>query len=141
MPFNAKGAVELPLEVIGSWCTEMAPPDLPKGVSPDNQEMWFVPGNAGTRPALQRVLSPLPAGGPNNYVPTVVYSKSFKTPTGVIKSLIFDSNGSLWVKNGAIDSAGAPTLLFQSTPGSLFRSTTAFGREYLCASDGLHGTD
>jgi len=139
--FNPKGAVPIPLDVKGSWVCEMSPDCLPPGVSPDNQDHIFAPGYCGSRPALQKVFgSPLPSGGPGNLVPTIVYGKSFVTPTGAIKNLYLDSNGILWLED-PINSPGTYVDVFQTIPGSFCRSITAFGREYLAFSDGLHGSD
>jgi len=129
------------VDVFGSWVTEMAPSNLPSGVSPDNQDVVFAPGTVGTRPALQKVFStPFPAGGPSSLVPTIVYGKSFIAPDGTIRNLYMDSNGSLWVVN-LTTSPGTRTLLLDSSPGSFCKSITAFGREYIAISDGLHGTE
>ena len=141
MAFNPKGAVPIQLDVKGSWVCEMAPDCLPPGVSPDNQEIIFAPGYAGSRPALQRVFqTPLPSGGPGNLAPTDVYGKSFVTPAGEIKNLYLDSNGILWLED-PINNPGIYTNIFETIPGSFCRSITAFGREYLAFSDGLHGSD
>jgi hypothetical protein len=138
---NPAGAVEASVDVFGSWVTEMAPSNLPAGVSPDNQDVAFLPGSVGARPALQKVFnSPFPAGGPSNLVPTVVYGKSFVLPDGKIKNLYMDSNGVLWVENFTT-TPGVVTQLLASTPGSYCKSVTCFGREYIAISDGLHGSE
>ena len=68
-----------------------------------------------------------------------VRAKSFVTPTGDIKNLYLNNLGTLYVEDLA--TVGTYTQLLQSTPGSYCKSITAFGREYLAISDGLHGTD
>lgn len=141
MSFNVAGAVEVPLEVFGSLVTEMSPADLPAGVSPDNQDVEYVPGSVFSRRGLKKVFAnAFPAGGPDNLVPTVTYAKSFVTPTGAIKNLYLDSNGVLWVEDFS-NSPGVYTKLLDSTPGSYAKSITAFEREYIAVSDGLHGAD
>jgi hypothetical protein len=139
--FNPAGAQAVQVQTIGSWVTEMQADSLPEGVSPDNQDVVFVPGSAGSRPALQKVYpTPFPSGGPGSLVPTGVYGKSFVTPPGDIKNLTMDSNGSLWVED-LTNSPGVKTLLLNSTPGSFCRSLTVDGREFLAISDGLHGAE
>ena len=139
MAINPSGAVAVPLTVYGSWVTEVSPNAVPENISPDCGDVVFAPGSVGSRPALQRVLgSPFPAEG--SLIPTVTYMKSFKLPTGQIKNLYLDSSGALWVED-LTNHPGAFTLLFQSTAGNYARSCTAFGREYLAISDGLHGSD
>jgi hypothetical protein len=135
------GAVPVPLTVFGSWVTEVAPESVPENISPDCQDVAFAPGQVSSRPCTDIVLdSPFPAGGINGFIPTVVYGKSFKLPTGAIQNLYFDSNGSFWVEYLSV-TPGEYTLLFTSTPGSTCKSITQFGREFIAISDGLHGTE
>ena len=141
MAFNAAGAVEIPLDIFGSLVTETTAPTLPPGVSPDCQDVQFVPGSVASRACLRKVFAtPFPSGGPASQVPTVVYGKSFVTPTGDIENLYFDSNGILWWEDFT-NSPGTYTQLATSTPGSYCKSVTAFGREYIAISDGLHGQE
>ena len=114
---------------------------LPEGVSPDNQDVAYLPGSVYSRPCLQKIYaSAFPSGGPSSQVPTVVYGKTFTTSAGVVKNMYLDSNGYFWVEDWT-NSPGTYTNLFQTTPGSMCQSITAFGREYIAISDGLHGTD
>lgn len=137
---NPAISAPIPISVFGSWVTEMSPDALPDGVSPDNQDLVFVPGSASSRPALQRVFAaPFPAGGPGNLVPGVVWGKSFRTPVGTRYNLYFDTNGIMWYENRSA-TPGSYTQLFSATPGSFCRSLTANGREYITISDGLHGS-
>src|SRR5215472_4746825 len=139
MAFNLSGAVAVPLNTLAGLVTEIAPTALPEGVSPANQEMSFLPGSVGSRSGFQKVFTnPFPTGGPSNFIPTVVYSKSLITYSGDIKNLFFDSNGVLWVEDWT-NSPGTYTQLFSATPGAYMTSITAFGREYIAISDGLHG--
>ena len=141
MAINPTGAVAVPLTVFGSWVSEVAPNAVPENISPDCSDVMFAPGSTGSRPALRRVYStPFPAGGSSSFVPSTVYAKSFVTSTGDIKNLTMDSNGVLYVED-VTNNPGVYTVLFTSTPGSYCRSCTAFGREYLAISDGLHGQE
>lgn len=131
--FQTKGVIEVPLEVFGGRVTEMAPTDLPEGVSPDEQDNTFIPGAVLTRPCLQKVLSNAPANT------TCTYQKSFVTPTGAIKNLYLFSNGQmLW--EDPVNAPGIGNLLLTGPPGSYAKSATMFGREFVGLSDGLHGT-
>ena len=130
--FATKGVVEIPLEVFSGRVTEMGATGIPDGVSPDEQDNTFTPGQVMTRPNLQRVLT----NGPANT--TVTYQKSFVTPTGAIKNLYLFSNGELYWE----DPVNAPhigNLLFTGPPGSYAKSATMFGREFIGISDALHG--
>lgn len=141
MSFNPTRAVEVPLEVFSGLCTEMSPSDLPEGISPDCQDVVFVPGSVSSRPGLRKVFGapffPPRAGAP---VPTTTYGKSYVDPTGKITNLYLDSNGSLW-KEDPIGLPGVYGGLAVFAPNSYAKSITAFGREYLAISDGKHGTE
>ena len=134
MSFNVAGAVQLPLTVFGSLVTETPPANLPEGVSPDCQDVVFVPGAVGSRPGYSAVFA-TPFG-----TATVTYAKSFVDPTGVVRNLYLDSAGNLWVENIST-SPGTYILLTATTPSSYAKSVTCFGREYIAISDGLHGTE
>ncbi len=141
MAFNLTRTAQVPLMVFGSLVTETASIDLPEGVSPDCNDIVYLPGSVGSRPALQKFFNvALPAGGPNNKIPTLVYGKSYVSPDGTIRNLYFDSNGTLSVEN-PISAPGVLVTLITSTPGSYCKSVTAFGREYIAISDKLHGTE
>jgi hypothetical protein len=133
MPFPpVKNSVEVPLEVFGGRCTEMAAVDCPEGVSPDEQDNTFIPGAVMTRPCLERVLS----GAPPNT--TVTYQKSFVTPNGDIKNLYLFSNGQMFWED-PLGAPGSLNLLFTGPAGSYAKSATMFGREFIGISDALHG--
>lgn len=131
---------QVSLSVFGGLVTEMAAPDLPEGVSPDCQDVVFQAGSVASRPALQKVFAaPFPLGGPSNFRPSIVYAKSYAGPTGSIANLYLDSNNILWLED-LIGSPGVYTML-STLLGQWAKSCTAFGREYIAASDGLHGSD
>lgn len=132
---------QVSLSVFGGLVTEMAAPDLPEGVSPDCQDVVFVPGSVASRPCLQKVFNPgFPAGGPLGFVPTITYAKSFVDPLGNVENLFLDSNGSLWWED-LTNNPGVRVNIGTVTPGTYAKSVTAFGREYIAVSDGLHGAD
>jgi hypothetical protein len=132
---NTAGAIDIPLELFAGLNTELAPSDIPEGVSPDNQDVAFLPGNVFSRPGLHKVFSP---AIPNNA--TVVFEKTYVQPNGEPITLILDSNGILW-KEDVVNAPGVLTQLWQTQPGNYARSITAFGREYIGISDGEHGAD
>ena len=141
MSFNTSGAVEVPLETFGSLVTEMAPVDLPAGVSPDNADVVYVPGGVASRPALRKVFTlPFPATPPGG-VPNINYAKSYVTPAGVVNNLYFDTNGVLWVEDATHSPGIYRQLAATGAAGAFAKSITAFGREYIAISDGLHGLE
>ena len=60
---NAAGAVDLSLDLFGSLDTELAPSDLPEGVSPANVDVAYLPGSVFTRPSRKAVF-PAPPSPP-----------------------------------------------------------------------------
>ena len=141
MSINLQGTAEAALSVFGGLVSEMSPADLPEGASPANNDCVFAPGSVASRSGLSRVFgTPFPAGGVSGQVPTVTYGKSYVTPTGDIQNLYLDSNGALWMEDVS-NSPGTYSQIGSVTAGSYAKSVTAFGREYIAVSDGLHGTD
>lgn len=128
-------SVDVPLSLFSSLDTELSPSDIPEGISPDNQDIVYLPGSVATRPALQRVF-----GTPVEVLGTPVYEKSFVTPSGVIKNLYGFNDGNLWVED-VTNAPGVATLLFASAGASAFSSVTAGGWEFIAQSDGQHGVD
>ena len=133
MSFNTVGAQQVALELFGGLVTDMPAMNLPAGVSPDCQDMAFQPGSVFTRPGLTKVLA-TPLGGV-----TITYNKSYVANDGTIRNLYLDSAGNFWTEN--ITAATSPVLTATVTPGSYAKSITAFGREYIAISDGIHGTE
>ena len=124
--------VEIPLTLFGGADPELAPADCPEGVSPDNQDMIFLPGTAASREGLHK-LYPTIAG-----TPTITYQKSYIKPDNTVLTLVLDSNGVLWQE----DVTNNPAVLTQigsTVKGLWAQSASAFGKEYLAVSDLLHG--
>jgi len=126
------GSFDAPIEIFSGLVTDMAPADLPHGVSPDCQDVVFSSGGVATRPGLQTMFGPL-AGNP-----TVNYLKTYETPNGTLRTMALDANGALYKETtpGTL-SAIANGL----APNSYANSTTLFGREYLALGDGKSGID
>lgn len=139
MAFNTNGSAAVPLSVYGGIVSEMAPTDLPEGVSPDCGDVVFAPGNVGSRPGFQKVL-----GSPR--MGAIMGAKSFIDPDlldsyAPITNLYLDATGSLWAEN-VVTGPGTLVLLQSGlAPNSYLKAVTADGREYLAISDGLHGSD
>jgi hypothetical protein len=133
MPQTPQGSQSISLTTFGGLVTYQDPTSLPQGVSPDCGDVAFLPGGLFQRPSFKKALAT--ALG----VCTVTYAKSYVDPTGVIRNLYLDSLGNLWMEN--ITTAAAPVVIATTTPGSYAKSVTAFGREYIAISDGLHGQE
>jgi hypothetical protein len=126
------GSFDAPIEIFSGLVTDMAPADLPHGVSPDCQDVVFSSGGVATRPGLQALFGPL-AGNP-----TINYLKTYETPSGTLRSMALDSSGVLYKEATPGTLSSIATGL---TPNSYANSTTLFGREYLAFSDGKSGID
>jgi len=126
------GSYDAPIEIFSGLVTDMAPADLPHGVSPDCQDVVFSSGGVATRPGLQQLFPPL-AGNP-----TINYLKTYATPSTTLRALALDSNGNLYKETTPGTLATVATGLVNN---AFANSTTLFGREYLAFSDGKNGID
>ena len=134
-----QGDLQISPSIFGGLVTVQAAATLPEGVSPDNQDVAYLPGSVSSRGGLQKVFTnPLPATG--GVVPTVVWGKTFVGPTGIIENLYLGSDGNLYWED-PLAAPGTYNLFGSVAPGSWMKSITAYGREFLAPSDGLHGTD
>lgn len=129
---SVAGFTDVALDLFGGLVTDMAPGDLPLGVSPDCQDVAFMAGSVMTRPGLLSVFTPI-AGNP-----TVNYLKTYITPAQAERMLALDSNGALWkeASPGVLSQIGSNLPLVARA-----KSSTIFGREYIAVSDGKFGLD
>src|SRR5579862_3181138 len=130
------GTTDAPLDLFGGLVTDMAPADLPPGVSPDCADVAFVPGAVKTRPGLVSMYAPIVVPGGGN--PTVNYLKSFVQPNLAETLLALDSSGTLW---GELAPGALTEIASGIVAGARASSATLFGREYIAASDGKFGID
>jgi hypothetical protein len=133
MPGNDVGAVVVPYTGFLGLNTDLNPADLPEGLSPDNQDIIYLPGEVDSRPGLHKLY-------PANGTLTVTYTKTYVKPDGSPINLILYSDGSLW-KEDVLNSPGTLTQIGNVTPGSYCISVTTFGKEYMAFSNGINGTD
>lgn len=125
---------DVPLSLFGGLNTELSPSDLPEGLSPDNQDVIYLPGSVSGRGCLHRILSPSLGSL------RVMYEKTYVLPNGNPLNLILDSLGNFW-KEDVNNSPGTVSLIGAVTPGVYAKSVTFNGVEYIAFSDGLHGVD
>lgn len=126
------GTIDAPLDVFSGLVTDMAPGDLPAGVSPDCGDVAFIPGAVKTRPGLLSMYTPV-AGNP-----TINYLKTYTQPNLSQTLLALDSAGTLW---GELAPGALTQIASNIVPGARAASTTLFGREYIAVSDGRFGID
>lgn len=129
-----KATKSVPVTVFGGLVTNVNPIALPLGASPDCSDITFLQESIASRPGFRKVFA-TPFGST-----TVTYAKSFVFPNGNIGNLYLDSVGNIWAEN-LTDFPGIANIIDTVTPGSYCKSSTAFGREYMAFSDGLHSTD
>lgn len=132
---SVTGTVDISLDAMGGLVLDMAPSDLPDGVSPDCQDVAFKPGAVFTRPGLASLFAAI-AGNP-----TLNYLKTYTQPNLTEVLLALDSLGSLWsaqtVALAQINAGTGQAIV----PGARGKSFTLFGREYLALGDGKFGLD
>ncbi len=134
MAIPSADSIDVPLSLFSSLDTELSPSDIPEGISPDNGDICYLPGSVFTRPGYRRVfVAALRAST------KITYEKSFVTPSKTVKNLYLTNDGTLWVEDFTND-PGVAMVLFNST-ATTASSCTAFGREYIALSDGVHGAD
>lgn len=121
MVLNAAQSFNSPLELYGGLYEDMSPWDVPEGLSPDCQNVWFLPGSVSTRPGLKRYISPL-AGNP-----TIMSVKDFPDPSGDFVKVFLDSTGSLKKKDGI---TGVVSTIDQVAEGVQFKAENAFEKQW-----------
>lgn len=126
------GTVDAPLDLFGGLVTDMAPADLPAGVSPDCADVAFISGAVKTRPGLAPVFDPID----NN--PAINYLKTYIQPDLTQTMLALDSAGTLW---GELSPGSLSAIAEGMVPGARAKSVTLFGREYIAFHDGKFGVD
>jgi len=126
------GTVDAPLDLFGGLVSDMAPGDLPAGVSPDCADVAFISGAVQTRPGLAPVFTTIDGA------PTINYLKTYIQPNLTQTMLALDSAGTLW---GELSPGSLSAIAQGILPGARAKSTTLFGREYMAFHDGKFGVD
>ncbi|HVB35383.1 MAG TPA: hypothetical protein VNJ52_13565 [Patescibacteria group bacterium] len=121
-----------PITMFGGWVPNAAPEGLPDGMSWDCQDVELIAGGVRTRPGLLAQFPTLTGGAFINYL------KTFPTLGGIDRLLALDSRGNFYKEN---PSGSLQIVSSALAAGSLARSQTQFGREYLAVSDGQVGAD
>jgi len=132
------GTVDAPLDLFGGLVTDMAPADLPAGVSPDCADVAFLSGAVKTRPGLASVFTALSGN------PTVNYLKTYVDPELNRRLLFLAGDGKLWQEfpEGTLsDLTTVGNSVSPATAGARAKSATLFGREYIAFHDGKFGLD
>lgn len=135
MPGDAQG-VPVPHGVFGGLVTDIAPPLTVEGLSPDCQDIVFLPQEVRQREGLARLFA---AAFNNN----PVYQKTYVQPNeDPLNLFITVANGANLIYQENVNSSAGVRTQIGSIPSTgiiTAQSATAFGREYIAASDGRHG--
>lgn len=122
MAINAEGTFSLDLSLFAGKVTDMAPGNLPAGVSPDCSDVWFGAQYVATRPALIHTLNAALDGG------DIVSHLDYPQSTGETKCVILYDTGSLWTNSAQ---TGMSSELGQVAPGSQFKAVSAFNKFFM----------
>lgn len=129
------GMADVVLGTFSGINTETTPPDIPQGVSPDCEDVSFLPGSVSSRPCLHKFFA---TAVPSSV--TVTYQKTYVQRDGTILTLFLTSDGKLW-KEDVTNTPGTYSQIAQVTPGCYAQSVTENGREYIAFSDLEFGSD
>lgn len=127
MALNASDAFSSALSLFSSLYEDMNPTDLPEGLSPDNQDVWFLPGSVSTRPALSRYLTAGISGSPQ-----ILSLADLPLPTGEHVAVLLDANGVMSQRN---PDGSTAALLTTNAPGGQFKSCSAFTKQFYAFYD------
>lgn len=124
MALNPRGSFSLDLSLFGSLVQDINATDLPPGGSPDNSDIFYLPGGMYTRPAAKRILpSGTLAGNP-----TIMSVKEFPSQIGDNLMMFLDSLGNLY-SNAPLNPA-LVNLIDTVTPGVQFKAENYGGKQW-----------
>src|SRR5258708_23008143 len=131
MPYD--GLESITVDNFGGLNTLANATDIPHFMSPDCQNVEFVPGRVQKRSGTSIAFTNGISTGNINY------TKSYQQPNGNVQNLAVDSLGFLFYQDVTFGSTFLVTgsLLQNLTPNSV----TLFGREWLALGDGKQGQD
>lgn len=123
MAYNSNEAFNSALSLFSSLYQDMNPTDLPEGLSPDNRNVWFLPGSVSTRPALNKLFDSAPS-----FTNRIMSVADFPTPSGDFLTVFLDSAGNL---NQSDVGTGATSTIDLVTAGTQFKAVTAFDKQWV----------
>lgn len=122
MTFNATESFNQALEIFSSLYQDMAPPDVPPGLSPDCQDIEFLPGSVFTRRALNKFFS-----APQEPTSDLVSVAEYPLPDGDYLSAFLYSTGNLFQSKL---STGVVSQIGSVAAGCQFKSANAFNKQW-----------
>src|SRR5579863_7787540 len=85
---------DVTLSLFAGLKTDIAPSDIPEGLTPDTQDGIYLPGDWQTRPCLSRLFG-TGVLTPNT---SVLYQKTYVQPNNQALTLFLTSDGTLWIE-------------------------------------------
>jgi hypothetical protein len=126
MTFNSRGSFSLPQELFGSLVEDVEASDLPLGISPRCNDVFFLPGGIFTRPALKGLFASDGSG-------KIISVDDFRLASGEWQIITLDDQGK-WKARDAI--TGSVTELL-TVPGSCRQHYASYGDFLFAASSAL----
>lgn len=120
--YNSRGLFSIDCSVFGSLVEDVNPTTLPIGISPDNQNMFYLPGGAFTRPAIT-VITPEPISDVE-----ILSGSDFVMPSGEVRTITLDADGNLRANDPTDPSS--TQLLEKFSEGTRFKSTVYDGKQW-----------
>jgi hypothetical protein len=124
MAYNANQAFSQSLTLFSSLYLDANPTDLPMGLSPDNADVWFLPGSVSTRPALSRLFSSVGEQ-------SITSIADYPLTTDQFQTVFLDSSGALRQNNGT-----STAFLTQVASGAMFKAENAFQKQWYAFFNG-----
>jgi hypothetical protein len=122
-PYNAGDAFNQALELFSGLYQDMNPTDVPAGLSPDNQDVWFLPGSVQTRPGMARTIV---GQFPDRNIVSVA---DFILPTGQAVQIYMDSEGQLFRFYNPTQIT-IPVSQARFSAGAQFQAESAFDKQF-----------
>jgi hypothetical protein len=135
MPTPATGPIDVSLSLFSSLVTETSPTDLPEGLSPDNQDVVFVPGSVASRAGLHKLFLQAFAGNSQ-----VNFLDTYRQANGQPLNLYLDSLGVLRTED-VVNSSGKYQPIGQVAAGCFCTAVTHDNKKFFAFHDGVHPLD
>ena len=126
MTYNAAETFTLPMELFGSLVEDVQASDLPMGISPRCNDVFYLPGGVFTRPPLKGLF-------PSDGAGKIVSASDFRLASGEWQIITLDDQGN-WKARDAL--SGSVTALL-TIPGSCRQHYSSFGNFLFAASSAL----
>jgi hypothetical protein len=127
--------IDVPTDLFGGYCPAIPPSELAPGAASIAADVMFPQGAVRTRGGLAAYFG---ARSPLDITAAINGLKTYLTPTGLKRLMVWDSLGNLWKENpeGFLNLVNS-----RSYQNLYYKSETLFGREYQAFFDARGGFD